>query len=296
MKETLDSPAVAKVENYQFTYQEQRLPGTCDWIQKDSLYRNWVNQSQSVLWILGGPGVGKSCLSSSIVSHLQQLYPQDPDLRSETSVAYFYIKEDEHQLQSASTVLRTWAHQIASHNTAYHKFISYNVCRFSHKLSTEKKLWNHLFLDFFGSSTYPDQSVFLILDGVDEAPKESLETLLRFVADLENPAQPLKKPRIQIAVVGRPEIIHFDELDKSRPCIAMSSETNTEDIRCFAKQSLKRIEILTNRRLMASQSGKAMQNRLKVKIYHKLMEHANGMFLVSKIGGLALSHLICVCY
>ena len=53
-----------------------------------------MEKRSHILWVLGGPGAGKSYLSSKIICHLEETYPQDPQHPSRVSVGHFYIKED----------------------------------------------------------------------------------------------------------------------------------------------------------------------------------------------------------
>lgn len=84
-------------------------------------------------------------------------------------------------------------------------------------------------MDFFGSEKYTDPEAFLVIDGVDEAPKRAITTLLRFV---ENLSQVNQRPRIQIALVGRPGLEEFASsvMPRDIKFLAMSSENNGEDI------------------------------------------------------------------
>lgn len=49
-----------------------RLPGTSEWILNEKSYMEWVESEQSVLWLLGGPGAGKSVIAVQIIDVLSR--------------------------------------------------------------------------------------------------------------------------------------------------------------------------------------------------------------------------------
>lgn len=51
---------------------------SCSWIEKTTEYRSWVaTAGPSVLWLCGGPGKGKTCLSVHVTFQLEHLgHPQ----------------------------------------------------------------------------------------------------------------------------------------------------------------------------------------------------------------------------
>ncbi|KAK0480426.1 hypothetical protein EDD18DRAFT_836466 [Armillaria luteobubalina] len=70
---TLDYNAVQR-DNLQ-----QRVKDTGEWFFKSSKLLDWVDASiaPSVLWCVGGPGVGKTILASTIVDHLRMKFEED---------------------------------------------------------------------------------------------------------------------------------------------------------------------------------------------------------------------------
>lgn len=60
---------------------EEREEGTCGWFWENSQVKDWLSRRSGILWVYGAPGVGKSVLSSSIISKL---------LEDGKVVAYFF--------------------------------------------------------------------------------------------------------------------------------------------------------------------------------------------------------------
>lgn len=275
VKDALDSPALTKVREIYGDVSDRRLEGTGQWIIDEPLFRAWIKKEAPIVWILGGPGAGKSFLSSKIISHLQEIYPQDPQYPSRVSIGYFYIKEDNQQLRSLNTILKSIAFQIASNDPVYRKY-AVNVCNNPDQISSARGTWKRLFTDFFGSAQYRDNSTVIVIDGLDEAPKTERESLLRLLRDLEDSPDPASRARIQIALVGRPELRDdiFSAWDQRIIFIEVSAMKNTADIASYIKSRIPRVKILKNVHL-----SPATRAELRKEIDDKLTEGANGMFL-----------------
>lgn len=65
---------------------------TCEWLLKDSQFQDWVNgtSSNSILWLLAGPGSGKSVLCSHTVEYIRNL----GDVQAQC--LHFYEFDNEH--------------------------------------------------------------------------------------------------------------------------------------------------------------------------------------------------------
>lgn len=47
-------------------------PGTCKWLRDDEPeFEKWIEGDSRILWVLGGPGTGKTMLAVSNVDHLK---------------------------------------------------------------------------------------------------------------------------------------------------------------------------------------------------------------------------------
>src|ERR1700712_2856456 len=50
-----------------------RARGTCEWIRDNENYQSWLSGSSQLLWILGGPGKGKTMMSIFLTEELERL-------------------------------------------------------------------------------------------------------------------------------------------------------------------------------------------------------------------------------
>jgi hypothetical protein len=87
---------------------QNRLPGSGSWVE-DRL-RTWWQGSESLLWIHGGPGVGKSHLASKIITDLSK----GSSGAAAPTVASFFFKNNDVDLRSLNKALRTLAWDVAT--------------------------------------------------------------------------------------------------------------------------------------------------------------------------------------
>ena len=263
-------------EKYNY-FSERMLEGTGNWIKEEPLFKAWVEEEEPILWIFGGPGAGKSFLSSKVISHLLELHAHDPDHPTRISVGYFYIKEDDDRLRSLNALLKSVGLQIANQNPVYKKHVL-NVCEFRDRISTARSTWQNLFLDFFGSQQNADSAMFVVIDGLDEAPKAERMMFLELLRSLEDcrGVGSSKRPRLNFVIVGRPELQeNITDIWESRTIfIEVSAAKNRADIEGYINRGMRNIRALKNRRISV-----ADRENLRADIVDKLKEGANGMFL-----------------
>ena len=277
IQEHLDSKALDRVLEMNEAFCETRLAGTGDWVLEETLLQQWIDPKSSLLWILAGPRAGKSYLSSRIIQSLKDLHPQGVQVPEVVSVGFFYIKEDDQQLRSINTLLKSVAYQVAQNDPAFRKN-AINVCAYLDNIRTARGTWKRLFLDFFGSSQN-DNSVFIVVDGLDEAPKGERATVLDLLGDLVSKANSSKRYRIRILLVGRPELqddIQSYWEDRAirirRDFIEVSAQKNTKDILEYVTIDVRRVRLL--HKLPIDE-----RRDFRQEIIEKLQNGANGMFL-----------------
>jgi tetratricopeptide (TPR) repeat protein/Cdc6-like AAA superfamily ATPase len=279
LRENLFSEAMNSTTGIYHELDDKRLRGTGDWILDEPLFQQWVSREAPLLWILGGPGAGKSYLSSRIIRHLKDLHPRGKQLPIPISVGFFYIKEDDQQLRSMKTILKSIAWQISENDPVFRSY-AVSVCESPEKIQTAKSIWNNLFINFF-ASTKSKSSIFIVIDGLDEAPREERETLLELLGS--QPDDGVRRPRIQIILVGRPDL-HKDmqnvwedrAIQARRDFIEVSAIKNSKDILDYITNGIGSVKIL--KRLPPKQ-----RSELRDEIISKLEQGANGMFMWVKL-------------
>ena len=278
LRANLDSPALEKVLDLQEKLNSKRLLGTGDWVTIEPLYQRWINQESSILWILGGPGAGKSYLSSRIVQHLHDVYRQGVQLPVPVSVGLFYIKEDDQQLRSINTILKSLASQLCKNDATFRSH-AFNVCTSPDGLRSAKTTWKKLFVEFFGSTQYTS-SALVVIDGIDEAPAEERNLLFEFLGDLERRPDGAARLRISILLVGRPSLLRdmqyawLDRTIRIRPdFIEVTATKNGKDILNYITRGIRKVRAIHNMRPPDKREA------FRQDIIKELTEGAMGMFL-----------------
>ena len=258
-------PSVTPQDTYD-KIKKERLSGSGDWIRDESLFKSWVNKTIPVLWISGMPGAGKSFLSSVMISYLKEQFPSGVHNGAQVSVGYFFFKDNSPKMRSFHQALRDLAFQIYQNDPAYAKYLE-TVCESFSDIETLESAWRTLFREYFIHDDATESTVFLVLDGLDEAydPDEFLH-LLQDLTTNESSGS-----RIQVVMVGRPHL--FDAISDALqngvvPTIDVNAAKNSEDIRNYIQVSIRKSRVL-----------RRASKKLQEEVSKSLFQGADGMFL-----------------
>jgi hypothetical protein len=228
------------------------VKSTATWIFENASYQSWISGKEPVLWLSGSAGVGKTYLAQAIVSNLESTHKG----HGQTSVAYFFFKEDQEDLRSFRNALRCAVVQIAEHDASYCEQIAADISR-----NDDTDLWEQFF-----AARYPQKSethLYLVLDGIDEAngnDKNNMIKLFRqIVADDLN---------IHLLFTSRPDLKSLLS-DPPPTTIEVTREQTSADIRKLIYTRLQSLPRLRKFR-------KATKKRIR----DKLLRNADGMLFV----------------
>lgn len=165
--------------------QRTRVSGTGDWLQNEPLFQRWLRQDESLLWIAGNPGSGKTFVASAVVSSLLNEVALGKAPWHDTSVGFFFFDKTgpNNRVGGFHQALKDVAWQISRVNTDYADYIS-SQCRSWADVDTTHSAWRKLFTSYFGST---GRSLYLILDGIDETDEigdHGREEFLSLLPDL----------------------------------------------------------------------------------------------------------------
>ncbi|KAN0106705.1 hypothetical protein V8E51_009581 [Hyaloscypha variabilis] len=238
-------------------------PGTTTWILQNETFTHWIEGRTSVLFICGGPGTGKSHLSTKVIDYLRTT-PLETSGRL-SRVGYYYFKDSDKSTRSALTALCAIIYRLATDDEVYRMHAT-EICTRSPNfaMATCGTLWNDFLVSEFGATS--DTQLFLVFDGIDEAEREEFAEFVGVFSRSDLP-----KLRIQLLLVGRPEMNFMikDKLDKFPfSIIEVSSKVNIEDIRKFSQARYD--EVIKVPRTL---------KRLRHTVTETLTEKADGMFL-----------------
>jgi hypothetical protein len=276
-----DTSATRDVEEQFSLYRRSLLKGSGAWLQNEPLFDTWIGQRAPILWVFGGPGAGKSYLSTWAILRLIELHDQRPDHADGVSVSYFYIKENKEILRDPNIILKTLAWQITLVDRMFRKHAA-SVCKSPRATVTAEDTWENLFLAFYQSDRARDRHAVLVLDGLDEASPAARMTLLGFLRNAVAVGRTDTRVRIQFAVFGRATLrgdMHFRREEKY---IEVSSVKNRNDIDSYIQKRLADVELLKELRKVKP-NGPQEANKTGRRIKKKVLDGADGVFLWAQL-------------
>ncbi|KAH9217695.1 hypothetical protein DL95DRAFT_295034 [Leptodontidium sp. 2 PMI_412] len=153
--------------------------GTGDWlIRNNDDFEKWKTAPNTLMWLNGKAGSGKSVLSSSVINHLKETHGEDP----QTALAYFYFSFNDDKKQTAAGMLESIIKQICCcrPDTPSSLKALENLKARGHRpdLTTVQKALSETLQGF--------SRVFMIVDALDECPDMDGERdlLLRCLKDI----------------------------------------------------------------------------------------------------------------
>ncbi|KAM5347736.1 hypothetical protein ACJ41O_007560 [Fusarium nematophilum] len=166
------------------------LPGTCDWILGNEKFLKWKSSKNGLVWISGGPGMGKTMASVFLTEYLER------DLKGTSDIAtYFFCDFKDDRRNSSVSVLRGLIFQLLQSDEQLIRHIVPTYRIRGEQLFQERSfetLWEIL-LKMMGTSR-----VSCVLDGLDELLLPSLETLLSKLSAVSGP-----EAQFRVLVVSR---------------------------------------------------------------------------------------------
>lgn len=282
LKSVLHSKAVSYTDEWYSILKGSMLRGSAAWLQDESLFQYWIDHQVPVLWVFGGPGAGKSMLACWLITHLVSQYNSTSDLSGETSVGYFFVKENREELRTPSSIFRTLAWQLQEHDEAFRKH-AVVACKSSSSIARVQDLWENLFLKFFQGDLPSAQGhrTILIIDGLDEADSSARQDVLRLMKEYVKRVRRGYPHRVQFAVFGRGTLrsdltsVEFDHEDK----IIEVSEKNKDDLREYIKYRLSGLNVIRTMRANTRAGGLKKAKAFESEIGKLVLEGADGVFL-----------------
>ena len=238
----------------------KRHEGTGKWLIEDDIFRDWKQDpgSDSIIWLYGIPGCGKTILCSTILEHVLHVCATTSDI----SVLYFFFDFNDTEKQQHEGMMRSLLSQLSMHFVSVPPVLEtlYTSC-----MEGGRKPNFEALMGTFHEMTTAFRATFIVLDALDEC-KERPEIL----ADIEELSS-WEDTNLRILATSRREKEIEDSLlrltqDANRICI--QSALVNADIRAYVHDQLR-----TNRRLQRWQK----EPNVQLEIENTLMEKANGM-------------------
>ena len=238
----------------------KRHEGTGTLLVEDDVFRDWKQDagSDSIIWLYGIPGCGKTILCSTVLEHVLHSCAATSDV----AVLYFFFDFNDMKKQQHEGMIHSLVSQLSMHFVSVPPALEtlYSFCiEGGRKPNFEalKKTFHEMITAF--------RATFIFLDALDEC-KERPELL----ADIEEMSS-WQDTNLRILATSRRERDIEDPMlrltkDSNRICI--QSALVNADIRAYVHGQFR-----TNRRLQRWQK----EPNVQLEIENTLMGKANGM-------------------
>ncbi|CUS10696.1 unnamed protein product, partial [Tuber aestivum] len=237
-----------------------REPGTGNWLLEAPDYKNWKGGSGGVFWLHGMPGCGKSVLSATVIEDIQSLCSMSDDC----ALAYFYFTFSDSQKQNLANMLLSLIGQLL--RAPSDPVLPDEIMKLYHNSKAIGTSPNIKDLQtVFSCIAKLSKKAFIILDAVDEFPKETRGSVLSWISELRanHNAQSLS-----ILVTSRPETDIVRSLEPVTAfAISLQSEIIDADIRAYIQNSLD-----------GKDGFKKFTKEIRSEIEDTLVSRAQGMF------------------
>lgn len=205
-----------------------REPGTGNWLFKHPSFVRWLDADSAtrIIWLNGGPGVGKSFICANAVQQLEQ--------EASPSVAYHYFRFDEPEV-SPLAIYRNIASSLF--HDAYKDGEEMPDLVFD---KTREKLGEQSMKSLIEALTAELNSTFIFLDGIDEECSndgrwKTASQVMNFFIDLaERPGSTLK------LWCSSQDWEKVRELLETADQIHLEASVNNDDIEKYCKATLQR--------------------------------------------------------
>ncbi|KAF8497792.1 hypothetical protein F5888DRAFT_1923183 [Russula emetica] len=188
--------------------------GTATWFFEGRTYNEWKStDSESLLWIHGKPGSGKSILCSTIIEDVKTICNA-----GQASIAYFYFDFRDINKQHWRDLVLSLLTQLSTQSGACCDILSRLYSR--HDNGAQQPNDDALKRCLVEMLTVRDRhSIYLIMDALDECPDTSevpspRNRILQLLEELAG----LQIPNLRICVTSRPEFDIRDFLEPLTSC------------------------------------------------------------------------------
>ncbi|KAK2789888.1 hypothetical protein FQN52_005851 [Onygenales sp. PD_12] len=236
--------------------------GTGDWFLNGKGFEKWKTAPNSVLWLHGKPGCGKSILCSSAIDKIESLCYSDPS----KALAYFFFDFNDSSKQTATSMVKSMITQLCQQRPDIPHALEYlyQKCRDGGHSPT----WQDL-KDVLPVCSEPFKDVYIMVDALDECPtrnneREGLLELLREIHDWG-------RDELHLLATSRREV-DIDEVlveivaQKMETPVSIQDDMHDKDIRLHISKQLM------------SPKFKTWPKKIKQEVEEALGQEVDGMF------------------
>ncbi|KAL4999761.1 hypothetical protein BDV10DRAFT_200448 [Aspergillus recurvatus] len=214
---------------------ESRIPGSGAWIEKRLC--SWWEGSEPILWLHGGPGVGKSFIASKIIT---ELCKGESSTAPAPVVAWFFCRNNDVDLRSLNKALRTLAWQVVTQREGF----AAHAEEFCLKEDPDNtySVWRKLLLDYLTKA--PAQGTCFVLDGLDETDPEEQEILCSLLEKTFS-EDDLSRPPLRIIMLSRDSLRAALEEHSLAwiEDVEVGNDQNKDDLNAYVAEKLQKTKL-----------------------------------------------------
>lgn len=141
----------------------KKHPGTGTWLTKSARFSRWLTEENSILWLNGFAGSGKSVLCSTAIQSVLRHRRSDPSI----GITFFYFEFNDKSKQNDTDMLRALLLQLSGQLQDGHTDLTRLHSSYKNSSPPSRVLMKHLrrLAERF-------QHVYIILDALDESPRD----------------------------------------------------------------------------------------------------------------------------
>ncbi|KIW66036.1 hypothetical protein PV04_08245 [Phialophora macrospora] len=225
-----------------FHYDVKRPYGpTCGWSQDQPDINSWLNDTSSLMWLVGGPGIGKTVLARYLIESLRK-----HDGKGKQTI-YFFCDPEKKDGHKAVYILRCLIYQCMTiAKTLGKKHVKPIYERFGpHLLSSNYRL-AQLFVNMM--SDPGSEEWYCIIDALDDCDEGETKTLLEGImaktqgVDGEYPgslrllitSRPCRAIKSAISTLQNAKVVHFTD--------AAGKQLNEADIAAYISDHVAKLD------------------------------------------------------
>lgn len=230
------------------------MAGTGQWFLEHREFEAWIHQSNPMLWCTGGPGVGKSVLTSLVVDHMFE-----NEVSVNDAIAYFHFDYRNQEVQTPAFVLASLFRQLAARRKPFPQALLDFYNRY--KEDQAQDLMSEL-CEAFRVTCETYNRCFIIIDALDECKHQGHRK--EFVRVLKG----LSASKTKIFVTSRPhtdDIKHYFE-----DALRIDVEASEADIRQYCSRMIEE----------SASATELMGDLLRQQVVNSIASKARGMFLL----------------
>lgn len=231
---------------------DTRAPDTLKWSHKEPAFKAWRTSEsgtkENVLWIRGGPAIGKSTMAGYFIDELKRQYRN-------AIVAYFFCGREEPGLTDVRDVIRTIAYQCTIRSPIACSVLNHLM---DGMFDIEQRVSVHLMITKLLEEPLKEapEDVYIVIDGLDELGQNlsregesNSETganrvkerneLIRYLGELVTNRPSSSRPAVRLLLLSRPEV-EVQRLIPSSVLWPLDYGGNELDIQLYVKQELQK--------------------------------------------------------